>query len=38
VPGSSAFVVELSTKSAGGLNRAGVDAHVNAIWAAAAVA
>lgn len=38
VPGSSAFVVELSTKSAGGLNPAGVDAHVTAIWAAAAVA
>jgi hypothetical protein len=38
VPGSSAFVVELSTRVLGGLTPAGVDAHVNAIWAAAAIA
>ncbi|MET0460196.1 MAG: M14 family zinc carboxypeptidase [Ilumatobacteraceae bacterium] len=38
VAGSSAFVVELSTKALGGLTPAGVDAHANAFWAAAAVA
>ena len=35
IPGSSAFVVELATKVAGGMGAQGVLNHVAGIWAAA---
>jgi protein MpaA len=38
VPGSSAFVVELATKAAGGMGAQGVLNHVAGVWAAAAMA
>ena len=38
IPGSSAFVVELGTKTAGGMGAQGVLNHVAGIWAAAAAA
>jgi hypothetical protein len=38
IPGSSAFVVELATKTAGAMSPKGVENHVNGFWAAAAVA
>ena len=38
IPGSSAFVVELSTSVAGGMSPKGVTNHVNGFFAAAAVA
>lgn len=38
IPGSSAFVVELATKAAGGMGAQGVLNHVNGVWAAAAAA
>jgi protein MpaA len=38
IPGSSAFVVELGTKIAGGMGAQGVLNHVKGIWAAAAAA
>lgn len=37
IEGSSAFVVELSTKAAGGVSSEGVSNHTDGIWAAAAV-
>ena len=37
IPGSSAFVVELSTKTAGAMSPQGVLNHVDGIWAAALV-
>ena len=35
IAGSSAFVVELTTKAAGGMSPEGVNNHTNGIWAAA---
>lgn len=37
IPGSSAFVVELSTRAAGGMSPQGVANHIDGIWAAAAL-
>ena len=36
LPGSSAFVVELGTRAAGGMSEQGVLNHTDGIWAAAA--